>query len=342
MKKQTAEFHGSIRATASAENPLQTVLEFTLTDFQPNINKQQIPRSEAENIIRSALNMPIKIKFQDGKQQGHAGAYPIGTLSGVWLEQDCIMARAIVWRDEASAEDNHLRSLFDSGESIGTSWEIYYTDAEDQDGISVLQDCLFAATCIVEKPAYAERTRIKSLSEMDTMEESENTPNPDMVAMNAILDKFSSLYDVIWDIYCDVCEAQEAEKEAATIEDAAAMIEMLKNIQAKYSSASTALATAQETLTKIELEKAQAELDAKITARKQSLAQVGIDYTALETFFNELSDTQFESYLASVKTLKPATAETSTIAIPEPITGNKNPSIKDIADAIKELKKVKN
>lgn len=342
MKKQTAEFHGSVRATASAENPLQTILEFTLTDFQPNINKQQIPRSEAENIISSALNMPIKIKFQDGKQQGHAGAYPIGTLSGVWLADDCIMARAIVWRDEASAEDNHLRSLFENGEQIGTSWEIYYTSAEDVDGVSQLQDCLFAATCIVEKPAYAERTRVKSLSEMDTMEEDTQTQNPDMEKMQKVLDTFSSLYNVIWDIYCDVCEAQEAEKEAATIEDAASMIEMLKGIQAKYSSATVALASAQETLTKIETEKAQAELEAKVTARKQSLAQIGIEYDSLEAFFTTLSDDQFTAYIASVRTIKPAVAEVTNIVIPEPLAGTKNPSIKDIAQAIKELKKVRN
>ena len=50
----TIEFQGFITAAISKNNPLQTILELTLTDFQPNYNKQGIPYTEAQNIINSA------------------------------------------------------------------------------------------------------------------------------------------------------------------------------------------------------------------------------------------------------------------------------------------------
>lgn len=50
------------------KNPFQTELEFVSTDFEPNKNKQAIPKSEAENIINSARNMPNKVNLRKTKK----------------------------------------------------------------------------------------------------------------------------------------------------------------------------------------------------------------------------------------------------------------------------------
>ena len=169
MTERTALVTGYIRAVSDANNPTQTRLSIILTDFEPNKNKQAIPRSEAENILRTALIAPLKINFDGKGYAGHKGAFPIGAIANASMSQDngrdVISGDAVVWNDMFPEVSDHLKKAFASG--IGTSWEIYFKDSTtDDDGVEWLEGCVFAGTAIVDVPAYGpNRTRVLAIAE---------------------------------------------------------------------------------------------------------------------------------------------------------------------------------
>lgn len=167
-----AKLKGYIKTSsqlAVANNPLQSRVEIILTDFEPNLNKQGVPLSERDNIMRSALNMPLKINFDGEDFYGHSGAIPLGPIIKVWDDthngRSVIKGEAIIWTEHYKDVAEHIKALFDTG--VGTSWEIYYADSElDSEGVEWLHDTVFAGTCVVDTPAYGpERTRILAIAE---------------------------------------------------------------------------------------------------------------------------------------------------------------------------------
>lgn len=212
-------FSGTLKAYASSQNPLQTIVEFVLTDFKPNKNKQRIPKSESANIVSSALNMPLKIDFDDDTIKGHAFSVPIGTLSEVWAQEDVIMARSVLWREEFPAIDTYLKKATAEGKMIGTSWEIFYDRSEQQDEITDLYGCIVQATTIVNNPAYGDRTKILSIAE--TLKENY------MEELETIRVALSNLLSVIDTLYA---EHYKKELEQTAVEDATRALEKLKTL----------------------------------------------------------------------------------------------------------------
>ena len=168
MTTKTAEFLGYVSAVAEA-HPLQTIISFVLTDFEPNSNKQAVPISEAENIIRTAKDMPVKINFDGMSETGHNRAVPIGVITKAELVnvdgKDSIIAEARIWKKEYPEIDEYLRSAKAEKRQIGTSWELYYEESEEKDNVSWLTNIVMAATAIVKVPAYGNRTPILSVAE---------------------------------------------------------------------------------------------------------------------------------------------------------------------------------
>lgn len=175
-------FIKSIAETTVEKHPLQTRVELILTDFSPNRNKQGIPDTEKQNIMRSALNQPIKINFDGAMFHGHVGAIPLGPITNVYEDivdgRTVIKGEAVIWTEYYKDISDHLKGMFEDG--IGTSWEIYYADSHlDEFGVEWLHDCVFAGTCIVDTPAYGpNRTRILAIAETlngDVSMDGENT-----------------------------------------------------------------------------------------------------------------------------------------------------------------------
>lgn len=168
-KLKSAHVSGFIRATADQSHPLQTKLNLIITDFEPNGNKQGIPKAEAENILRTAPNTPLKINFDGIDFYGHKGAVPIGPITNVYFAEDngreVIAGEAIIWNDIYEDVADHLKVAF--AEGLGTSWEIYFKDSEtDDNGVQWLEGCVFAGTCVVATPAYGpNRTRVLAIAE---------------------------------------------------------------------------------------------------------------------------------------------------------------------------------
>jgi hypothetical protein len=166
-KKTSATVHGFIKvAELNKQNPFLKEVELILTDFEPNSNREGIPRSEAQNIIKTALYTPIKIAISETDYAGHKNAVPIGPITSVYEDthdgKPVIKAKAIIWTDEYSDVYDILKAQSSEREYIGTSWEIYYESATAENGVNWLNNVIFAGTCIVDVPAYGDRTKLLS------------------------------------------------------------------------------------------------------------------------------------------------------------------------------------
>jgi hypothetical protein len=171
-----ASVHGFMRmAESNMTNPLLKEVELVLTDFEANANKEGIPQKEAANIIRTALHTPIKIAVSETGYAGHKGAIPVGPIIEVYEDthegKPVVKAKAVIWSDEFKEVYSLLKSQAGEREYIGTSWEVYYESADSVDGISWLNNVTFAGTCIVDVPAYGERTKLLKVAEKEMVEE---------------------------------------------------------------------------------------------------------------------------------------------------------------------------
>lgn len=171
-----ASVHGFMRmAESNMTNPLLKEVELVLTDFEANANKEGIPQKEAANIIRTALHTPIKIAVSETGYAGHKGAIPVGPIIEVYEDtyegKPVVKAKAVIWSDEFKEVYSLLKSQAGEREYIGTSWEVYYESADSVDGVSWLNNVTFAGTCIVDVPAYGERTKLLKVAEKEMVEE---------------------------------------------------------------------------------------------------------------------------------------------------------------------------
>lgn len=164
MKKTI--FDGTVTAFAEETHPLQTRLSFVFTDFQPNKNNQGVRESEAENIINTGVNMPVKVNFSSNSAKGHFGAIPIGPMTGFAQQDDKIVAEAIVWNSEFPEIVDYMKSAMAEDQDVRFSWELFYRDSDkDSNGIEWLNDIVVGAATIVANPAYGERTPLLSIAE---------------------------------------------------------------------------------------------------------------------------------------------------------------------------------
>jgi len=178
-KKSSASMRGGFRLAESVntDNPFIKEIEVVLTDFEPNNNLEGIPKSEIENVIRTSRHTPIKIAASSSSYGGHTGAHPVGSIVEAFVAEhegrEVIKAKAFIWKDEYPAVYDLLKSQASEGKFIGTSWEIYYSSAEEVDGVRWLKDVTFAGTCIVDNPAYGSRTPMLSVAEKKEQEQME-------------------------------------------------------------------------------------------------------------------------------------------------------------------------
>lgn len=334
-------------AHASEKHPFQTNVQFILTDFKPNKNKQAIPESEATNIIATAVGMPVKIRFNGIGAQGHAGSRPIGPITRAWVEDDKILAEATVWNREFSDIDLFLKTANAEQKTIGTSWELFFqTETKDSDDVSWLSDIVFAATTIVDNPAYGkDRTRIFAISEDMMLEDETPTPEADkiMLTVNDLYELASVLMDMWHETY-------EEELARATLDNATAIVDRARSILNTMRDKKQAMAEEKELLDKIaELEAANLALaEFKTTtertilfaARAETLKDLfsADDITARKDMILALSEDAFTAYVGDLQAVKkPAVAEVQNkVRVPD-LAGNAGISIATLAQELNQL-----
>jgi len=374
MTQRTALVNGYIRAVADANNPTQTRLSIILTDFEPNTNKQGIPRSEAENILRTALLSPLKINFTGDGYTGHKGAFPIGAIASAAMGEDngrdVIAGDAIVWNDIYPEVSDHLKKAFASG--IGTSWEIYFKDSKtDANDIEWLEGCVFAGTCIVDVPAYGpNRTRILAIAEtlndratdlleketmakeLETDTTSVETPALAADDVMTLRDDLSSLMTMLTDMYSGLYEMFDetdqieaslnttdmpsvAEQFTKLVASVSKRFNALKDKAANAETAQAELATIKEAIAQAEAAKAE---EIKLEDRKTRLAAAGIEITdEKKQFYIEMPDTTFDQYITDLTFImsKASAEQKNVVIVPEPVgSGTGNYTSKELAGYI--------
>lgn len=305
-----AEFNGYVYAVAE-KHPLQTRLTFVLTDFSPNKNNQAIPRDEAENVIASAVGMPVKINFNGISEGGHSRATPVGPITDARIQtiedRDVILAEAILWKSEFEDIDEYLRSSTAENKRIGTSWELYYKESEVIENIEWLKGVIVAGTAIVKDPAYGDRTPILSIAELNLEEK-----------VKLVEIQNEELRLMIEGLRLDI-EAMRTEHEALKAEHDKVVAERDALIQEKRD------------------EEERQEAARRYENRKEALSEVG--YTVdtedaeIRQFLSTVDDSVFALFLRVNKAVKPAAVAETQIRVPGTI-GSSTPKHDAVADAL--------
>lgn len=160
-------------------NPNITWAKFTLTDDQPNGNKQRVPKEEFENLIKTGIYMPIKMTL--GTHEGeHSGSSPLGAIAHLKVDNNRIKGLAALWNQERPEDILLLKEKYKEGTQIRLSWELAYATAEEEnDGVKALRGVQLLATTIVGNPAYGDRTPIEALASLEA-EKMEGTKKMDL------------------------------------------------------------------------------------------------------------------------------------------------------------------
>lgn len=174
-----AEFMDSEEEAFAAiiKNPAVTWLKFVLTDDEPNGNKQRVPQSEFDNLIKTGVYMPVKMAFS-GIKDGHEDSFALGVITNLRKVGNTVKAIAACWSRERQEDIDMLRKRIDEKKPINTSWEILYGDSEtDESGITSLKDIALRAVTIVGMPAYGGRTPILAIASMGTKAFTDSLPD---------------------------------------------------------------------------------------------------------------------------------------------------------------------
>lgn len=154
---------GEAIASVVARDQVVTWAKLILTDDKPNRNKQRIPAEEFDNIIRTSQYKPVKMA--DGEiKDGHEDARPLGVITNVTKDGDKLVALVALWDHEREDDVATVKNLVKAGKPVNVSWELYYEDATEKDGITDLLGVVLRAVTIVGMPAYAGRTQFLAVA----------------------------------------------------------------------------------------------------------------------------------------------------------------------------------
>lgn len=224
----TVRFDGYTRSVSEI-NPLLTRVEFVFSDFKPNGNKEGLPRTEAENIIKTGRFTPVKISFNGVKPAGHDNFVPVGFIDNLRIEEDLIVGESFIWNYEYPEVVNYLKTSFAEQEPAQFSWELFHKSYSlDTDGVRWLHDCTVQAVAIVDRPAYNGRTHLVAIAEKRSvqalLEERESLVNRLAHLNEALIDRGFAMSDNVVTISGDEVLVAVAEEETQTPAETAEVV----------------------------------------------------------------------------------------------------------------------
>jgi hypothetical protein len=219
-------------------NPTFRWCKFVLTDDLPNLNKNRIPESEFDNLIRTGLYAPIKMAATEIRD-GHDKSIPLGTITSLKKEGNTVKGLAALWSLERGEDVDLIKKAYDSGKPLNLSWEILYKNTEDEpDGVTALKDTVLRATTFVGLPAYAGRTPILQVASVENVE----NPTEENMEGNLELEELKQEHDTLLAKYAELetnftalsTEKEELLQYKKDIEDKEALVAKFEAIKQKF------------------------------------------------------------------------------------------------------------
>ena len=151
-------------------NPNVTWMKFVFTDDKPNANGERVPKEEFPNIIKTGVNMPVKLVEDAGNQveRGHASSKPLGVITHLIDRGNYIEALAALWNRERPEDVSFIKEQFNQGQPVNVSWELTYdatASIDEGNKITALHDISVNAITIVDLPAFMGRTPVTAVAE---------------------------------------------------------------------------------------------------------------------------------------------------------------------------------
>lgn len=165
---------------ANEGHPLLTKIKFIFATADEGFDlstkqqglKQGIKAEEFDEIIRTSLNTPIKMRYLGfrGGVGNHIGSIPIGHITGmekIEIEGKlALAAEGVLYASEYPEEIDYLKTAFAAKEAPGISYEIRYDNnlSVVEEGVQWIKGLITQAATIVRSPAYGNRTAILALA----------------------------------------------------------------------------------------------------------------------------------------------------------------------------------
>lgn len=304
----------TILKTAQSElvhssNPLQKTIKFVFADDQPDGNNRVLDHSEFANVMRTAIGMPIKMKFDGAGVGEHEGAIPVGAITGMHEDEvegvHRLIAEASLWADEYPEEIEWLVKAYADKRAPGFSYELVYEDSEHVSGLERIKNVITGAAAMVRVPAFGNRTPLLALAELTV----KNPERADEI-INLITEAFDT--KAKGGNSMDEKELEQLQAKAALVESLQAQVAEAASKDSVIEDLNKQLAKKDEDLTAANDTIASMQRDNLLNARVQKYVEAGFTLEAeaekadaRKNLFASLSDDQFEAYIADLVAIKP-------------------------------------
>jgi hypothetical protein len=286
------------------KHPLLTMAKFIFADDRGNNNRQGIKAEDFDEVIKSAIDTPVKMRFLGANVAGHPGSVPIGHIKRMEKESETDVNRLVAWAvlysEEFPDEINFLKEAHASGEGPGISYEIMYSNSVSENGIEWLKNMTTRAATFVKSPAYGTRTALLALASNKDISPEEFTK--ELLAIVKPNDKGGSQRMELE----DKIKALEAEKASLTAEASTKQSEI-----DKLAGEITTLKTEVDTL---KTQNSDLKRTAVADARAREYVEAGFQLeadaeklTKKKEFWTALSDEAWTEYLTDLKSAKATT-----------------------------------
>ena len=276
-------------------NPSIQWAKIIVTDDKPNLNKQRIPKEEFANLIETGLFAPIKMAESEiSRSHKEALGKVIGTITQLIESKDNIIALAALWKKEREEDVNMLKEMYSKGDLPQVSWEISYTESEEEeDGTEALHNTSLDGLTVVSLPAYAGRTSFVAMSSKDNESHSEEEFIKTMDELEQAKAKVAELEAKVDELKSQSAELDQLKATKATLDEEVQMLREYKETKEKEQADASRLEEIKSKFTEAKIEKESKYFD----DNKELL--LGLDPQALDFMMQEL--VAFKGATASTK-----------------------------------------